>query len=349
MAANRLEDPDPAHRDRGSRDRTDQRDDGGLDEHLAEQPHSRGPERRAHRVLTVPLQPARDEQARHVDRGHQEQQRNRPEQRQQQPARVVVQHLSDRPHPGCHPGEIGFCRSLARRERRHLGLGLRQRGAVAKTGDRVPAARPRLCFIRRERQPEVHWRVDVVVRLARVGRVGQETNAGRHDADDGERGREAADLDRGPDDCRVSLELTLPELVTQDDAGGGHFRPRRFRLGELTAVERFHADGLKVVAGDHHAAERPAAVREHEEVERPAVERRRLERPALGPPLHPLREPGALGVGAAVHAPGRHQHQPIRRGVGRGRQQHAVDQPEHRRCRADAQRQGDDGRGGKSW
>ena len=69
------------------------RHDEALGERLPEQPPSSGAERRAHRVLRMPLQPARQQQAGHVDAGDQKHERDRSEQRDQQSPAIAIEHV----------------------------------------------------------------------------------------------------------------------------------------------------------------------------------------------------------------------------------------------------------------
>ena len=67
------------------------------------------------------------------------------------------------------------------------------------------------------RNPEIHQRVHVVVRLLRARRRRQKADARRHHADHRGRRVPAADAQRLADDVRIAVELPLPELVAEDD------------------------------------------------------------------------------------------------------------------------------------
>ena len=99
LSGDRLEQPDDAGGEARAERGAGEREDEAFGQRLAEQPPSARAERRAHRVLRVPLQPARQEQARDVGAGDEEDERHRSEQRHQQTPAVAIEDVLHR-HDG---------------------------------------------------------------------------------------------------------------------------------------------------------------------------------------------------------------------------------------------------------
>ena len=100
----------------------------------------------------------------------------------------------------------------------------------------------------------------------------------------------------------------------------------------------FSAERLEVVRRDHHAAERLAAVgqRPGNRTSSDTAPAARTTCACRHARIHcPIVERSSYGL--PVGPCGRHQHEPARIGVGRRRQQHALNQAEHGRRRADAE------------
>ena len=296
----------------------------------------------------MPLQTARHEQAGDVDAGHDEDQRDRSEQGQQQRPGVAVQLGEHGANGYGQPLEVGVGLDLPHDHSGQLCLRVGCRCAGAQAADHAPSVSLDLGFVGRHREPEIDPGVDVVVGFAGVGGIGQKTHARRHHADDRKRRRIPADPNRGAEDRAVAVELPLPQVVAQDDPRGRDLRPARLARGELAAEHRRDAEGLEEVAGDDHAAQRCAPVRQDEEVERPSVEGRRLDGAARRPPVHPLPDAAPAGVRAAVAPRRRHEHEPVRIRIWRRREEDALDQAEHRRRRSDPQTERDHGGGRKA-
>ena len=322
------------------------RDRDRFDQHEAEQPRAPGAHRRARRVLLLALQAAREQQAADVGAGDEEQQADGAEQRHQQALTLGVQHGAHRPGGRREPGEPGIGLGDAGRHGRDLGMRVRGRRTRLQPRDDVAGAALDGGLVDGHREPEVDLGVEVVVRLGGGARIGQEAQARRHHADDGERRGHPAERHRLADDPRIAAELALPEVVAEQDRRRrrarlpGRARLARFGGRERPAHEWTNPDDVEEVAGHDHAAERAAAIAAHQEVEGPAIERGPLEA-ARGAPGQPMPDRRPAVEGLAVDPRRRHEHEPVGLGVGRRREQHALDQPEHRRGRADA-----DGEGG---
>jgi hypothetical protein len=157
----------------------------------------------------------------------------------------------------------------------------------------------------------------------------------------------SAHAELGPDDVGVAAELALPEVVADDDDGRG--REARFGLGECPAQHRLESGYPEVVLADEHALERLAPFVEDHEVERPAVSGECLERFGVALPLVPLWRRPAPGVDLPSFGGGRlDQDEGFRIAIRGRREEHALDQTEDRRRRADPEREREHGNGRES-
>ena len=235
--------------------------------------------------------------------------------------------------------EVAIGLRLACGKNRQLGLRRFERHAVLQSTDHVPDRLLQIPRIGRGRHPEINLAVDVVVGLLRRSRRWKKSDARGHHADDGRRRVAAAHPDRLADDVRIAVELALPQLVAQDD--GRRWRHAGFGVLERPAQRRLEADHAKIVARDHHALERFAALIVDQEIERPGVCRDRVERRGFLLPFLPLRGSPRPRIQdrLAVGSDGRDQHQALGLAIGRRRQEDALNQAEDRCGRADAQRQ----------
>ena len=175
-----------------------------LDQHEPEDPGAARADRRARRVLLLPLEAAREEEPADVGARDQEQQADRAEERDEQALTLPIEDRSHRRRGRGEAGEPGIGRGDAARHRGELALGLRRRHPGLQAGDGVAGAALRAGFVRRHGEPEVDLGVQVVVGLGRGAGIGQEAQAGRHHADDRQGRRHPAERDRTAQDVLVA-------------------------------------------------------------------------------------------------------------------------------------------------
>ncbi len=146
------------------------RENETLGDGLTEEPEPSRAERRAHRVLRVALQAARQQQSRDVRAGDEEDDGHGSKERNEQAPAITIEHVLDGHDSGGDALQrgVGLCR--ARRERRDLGLRLACRGAIAQPRDGIPSAVGRPRFVGNRAEPEIDVGVEIVVRLARSSR-----------------------------------------------------------------------------------------------------------------------------------------------------------------------------------
>ena len=261
LPRNRLEQRDDAGRESRAERRARERQHQAFGERLPEQPPPSRAERRAHRVLGMPLQPAGQQQAGDVGAGDQKHDGHRSEQRHEQPAAGAIQHVLHRrdSRADALQRRIGLRRPC--RERGELGPRRLDRRIAAKPRDRVPGAACRPRLVRRDAEPEVDERVEIVVGLARCARVGKEADPGRHHADDRQRRRHPAHADGASNDGGIAVEFALPEVVAEDDGGRRSIGTPQLAVHELAAEHRPQSEHAEVAGRHHHPAHRRAAVR----------------------------------------------------------------------------------------
>ena len=317
MTANRLEQRHERSREHPTEQATDQRQRHTLGQHLAEQSRPSGSERRAHGVLLLPSQASRQQEARHVGRRDQKDERHGSEQRQKQPTSLDVEDVHERLRSGGQALEVRIGARQPRGNRRHIRAGLRRARSRLKATDDVPAALLGIALVRYDRQPEIDWGIDVVVGLTGVARIGQEPHARRHDANHLKRRRHTADPDGPADDAWVFVEPSLPQVVADDHRGRQRVRSRRFGVEEIAPEHGPEAKQLEVVPADRHPAQRFTSVRQNQEIECPAVQRWWLDRAARRAPRHPLPIRWLRLIGLAVESRGGDEHEPVWLDVGR--------------------------------
>jgi hypothetical protein len=285
----------------------------------------------------MPLKTPGDEQPRDIDAGDEEYEGDRGKQRKEQLTSLFVQFLEQRPDRHRQTQQPGIHSTLSVRQRHNFRLGVRSRHTLSKAADRIPPARIRLRLVRRDRQPEIHASVHVVIGLARISRIGQEAHPGWHHPDHWQRCRVPADADGRPDDAGIAIESPLPEIVTKDDRGGRHLGAAGFRAGEVPPNHRRQPQYVEEVTAHDHPAKRLASIREHEKVEGPPIKRRGVDGPGTCTPVQPLANRAALQVGLPIETGGGKKNQPIGIGIRRRREQDALYKAEHRGRPADAQ------------
>ena len=341
-----LEQPHDADGECGTEEAAGDSQHETFGQRLAEQAPPARPERGAHGVLGVTLQAARQQQPRHVGAGDQEDDRDRAEERNQQPPAVAVEDVLHARDPRRDPLQRRLGLRHASGNRGDLGLRLIDRRAVPQPRDHVAGAERQARLVGRGAEPEIDRRVDVVVRFRRGRGIREEPDPRRHDADDRQRRRHPAHTKGLADDARIAVELALPEIVADDDGRRRHVRPAELGVRELAPEDRTDAEDLEVIGRHDHAAHRAAAVGQDQEVERPAVDGGRFDRLRLAPRV-PLPDGRAAVVGAAIETRRRDEHQTSRIGERRRRQEHALDERENGRGGADAEAERDDRNRGK--
>ena len=139
-------------------------------------------------------------------------------------------------------------------------------------------------------------------------------------------------------------QRSYPRMIT------GARRNSSFRAEEGAAEPGFEADHAEIVLCDRHSLHRLASVRPYQEIESPPVCGERGKRFSLFLPLHPLGRGPRLRAchWQAVGAGGLDKHEPLRLIIRGRRQQNTLDQAEHRRGRADTERQSQHGNQGEA-
>ena len=158
----------------------------------------------------------------------------------------------------------------------------------------------------------------------------------RHDTGDGE--QPPVDVDLRADDRRVAPEPAPPQSLRQEH---GVLASRRKLLGSEAAAERrLHAKHAEEIRRDHLADDelwlaRPAERKAGADMRRHRLERLRTRSIVFEVERGHAHHVGVRRVGVDVE----HQHQAFLIGIREGPQQHGVDDAEHQRGGADAERQ----------
>ena len=300
-----------------------------LGRRLRDQPSARGAERRAHRQLALTRQRAGEQQVRQVRAADQQHRRDGGEQHIQRPpdgGHGVGQHRHD-----LGIGPLVHARILARelrRDRRHVRLRPRDRHARFQSRDREIRVRQSV-----DQLPAIEGERHVDLIVAR-----RERELGPHHADDGV--RLAAERDRAADNRRIGGEAADPEAVGQErDTIAAD---RLLLRGERAADERRHAEHGEQVRRDARAVQ-PLGIAPAGEVEvgdgahRGNAVEHLIARPPVVDAGHRARRAHDFAlVRSAIDV-----DQPIRLAIWQRLQQDAVDDAEHRRRGADAERDGE--------
>ena len=306
-------------------------------EQLLNQAAAARPDGQPHRHLTPPHPRAREKQARHVDAGDEEDARGGPEQHESGSPHCGVDARVANRHRGCAPH--GVRRSHAgetRPDSRELRVRPPKRGAVLQpgdNGDELLRGREVLGV----RQARGHRR-----RNPELGLAAQSREAVRQDADD--RQRHLVDAKRAADDRPIAGEPPLPE-PRADDRHGLCARHRVFFGAEDTACDRRHPQRLKIAGRCHFAVDLfriavPARRQQRRRERSDALERRhrRLKLDDMRP-----RPAEARQAVTRCHARGEKNDEAIRLGERHRPEQRPIHHAEHRRRRADAEREREDG------
>ncbi len=226
-----------------------------LSEHLPDQPHAAGADRRAHHQLASARRRAREQQVRDIGARNQQHERHRGEQHQQRLPRIADHDLLHRHNRDALLAVTErVLLAESRCDPRHLGLRLRHRHARRQSADAAVIVRgARLAFGRH--------RIGIVD-------VGAFRIAHRRDADD--RARALAERDRRANRPRIRSELPAPVRFGDDD----RIRVARFLFfgreqpsdprgrAKHTEISRRHARDRGVVRDvvDRHAGLAAAGV-----------------------------------------------------------------------------------------
>jgi hypothetical protein len=337
----RAEYPQRARRERQADRGGERRQRHSLDELLRHEPAAAAAHRRAQTELALPGRAAREQQARDVGAGDQQQQHCRPGgDRDRRPVRSqdLVRHRH-REGAVLDAGVVlAFGRELLRRRAQLLGGARHARSGheLGRAVVAVVAERREVVLVGRPRHVELRGLGRVLVE------VGGQREARRHHAD--HLVGHAVELDAAPDQGGVAGEAALPQRVAQHHdvrPAGAVF------LGRDAAAEKGpraeHREGARGDEADVDAR-RLAVAREVLRVEGPVRDPREA-RAALGVRAHL----GGVDPGLVEAAPAVPDHHATRRVLVRQRREHdRVGQAEDRGARRDAERERADGEDGEA-
>ncbi len=245
------EDPDAGDREQQPERPAGDGEHDALGQQLADQAPVPGAKRAPQRELAMAAFGAREDQARDVRAGDQQQKRHRageqPDRRPHRPEDLLVE--PDRERGELHGGRIQALARPGGGERRQLGARARRRFARAQercAEQPVIAARLRdLLDVECERQPEL-------CRLRRIlPVVGRQPESRRHDRDDGPRG--AVDLNGAVQDAWITGIPRLPQPVAQN--GDVVMARPVFERGERPTEKRRRAEDIEGVGRDRTGAD----------------------------------------------------------------------------------------------
>jgi hypothetical protein len=294
------------------------------------------PERGSYGDFLTPADAARHEQVRHVDAGDEQNEPDGAQQQQQRLLRAAHDGFGERRHNDAPPFVLRRVRRLETRgDDVEVGAGLREGDAGFQAGDHaqpVGAAVLERFRVEDEGHPELRALRD------------REAEAAGHDARHGS--LSAFEGDRLADDRTVAAEAALPELEGED---GGRIAPGLFvfriegaaeHRGDAQQRKERRRDGLAPQAlGRGPLDERHVVLR---------VSGHGRERPVLRAPVDEVQRRG----GEAVDVPGGvrvdHAHELRRLRVGQRAKHRGVHDRENGRVEADAEREREDGHGGKA-
>ncbi len=175
---------------------------------------------------------------------------------------------------------------LSSGEDREFPLRLLDRGAIPQSRHHIPVGPLQPGRVGSHRNPKIHQRVHVVVRLSRVRRRWQKTDTRRHHADHRGRRIPTADAHLLADDLRIAVELPLPQFIPEDD--NPHRTGPGFGLHEGAAQHGLQPRHVEIIFGDHHALDGFAALGADQKIEGPRVGGDSVKRLRLLLPFHPL-------------------------------------------------------------
>ena len=347
LAADRLQDGDDPGRQCRAHNAADQRQRDALVDHLSEQPPLTGPQRRTHRVFLLPLKPTGQQKPGDVGAGDEEDQRDRAEERHEQLPPVAIQDVGNWRCRGRQALQARIRADEPGANRGRLRLRLAGRCPTPEPGNNISSGQFRARLVRRHREPEVHAGVEVVVWLARGAGIGKKTKSRRHDADHRQGGGHAADANRLPDDVRIAVEFSLPEVIAENDRRRRRLEVLSLGIQELAAENRLHPQHSEVVRADDHPTQRLTPVVPDQEVEAPPIHGRSLERTSLAP-RNPVPGRRPFRGGLTVEPCRSQEHQPVRFRIGRRREKDTLNQPEHGRGGANPEAERRNGERGKA-
>jgi hypothetical protein len=298
-----------------------------LGEELADHAHPARPERRADGDLALPRGAAREQQVGDIGTGDQQNEAHRAEHHEHRRLRVADDFLAERHERGAREMRQAVLRG--NRDARDLGDRLFPRDAGCK---------PRVDVERMVRGPE-----RLRIQRHRHDQIGpaHEPKRRRQDAEDG--GGAPFDADDPSHHVGRPGESLLPDLrADQDDvAVAGLLRLTR----EDASGGRRHAEEREKLRRHANRAEphRAAPLLDGERQPRIVDDCRIPEHPAVARPVQilPRRHDRLLEPGLRPRLA--HRHHPVGLRVGERPQQHGIGRREHRRRRADAEGEDEDG------
>jgi len=321
------------HSGEGKREAQETADDGehhAFDEQLTHDAPAGGAERHAHRHLARARRRSRQQEVRHIGARDEQDERDGAHQRQEDQSNLTAVHAVVERH---HSRRDVFVRRrvIVRqpgRDRREFRLCLRQRDAVGQPSEDLEV--PGVAFLLRQAR-HLHERYPQV-------RVDREFEAFGHHADHGR--WHVVHFDRAADDGWVAAIAVLPDTVAEDHHCGG--AGTILLRAEVAAEQRLLADQPERVGRHIRTLESLGCASFIADVHRlAAVRGERRQRPVRGPIVLEVRIRHApVPIAGVARADG---HDAIGIVERQTTNEHGVDEREHRRVDADAERERDHG------
>lgn len=304
-----------------------EREQHPLGKHLADQARTAGADGGAHGHFAFALDAAREQQAGDVNAADGEHGQDRAQQRPQRAAALAYHALGQRLQVnGAAPIGIGIGAAYVGEDVLQVGLRLFEGDAVLDAGH---GAHPVAAAVLHPRLIDQARRVDHVAHAERIAKTRG------HDADDGV--GDAVHFHRPAEDAAIAAEVGLPDFVAEDDELVLSILLLARQIG--AAQQRLHAEYLEeIVGGVHRVEQNGAAIGCIDGGAEEVVVSRQGGKSASLRALVAIAGPGG-GLGVTALADGHDTDDAVRLRIGKGAQDHGVDDAEHRGGHAHAQGQ----------